>query len=60
MSTTKQNARRDATRVIVAALESGHLPWATNVPKGQKLDLLRGYINELAKQFIEDESNETK
>ena len=49
------NARRDSTRVIVAALQTDNLPWATNVPKGQKLDLLRGYIRELTEQFMEDE-----
>ncbi len=52
------SARRDATRVIVAAMETGNLPWAANTPKNQKLDLLRGYINTLAAQFIEDEGND--
>ena len=51
--------RRDATRVIVAAMETGNLPWAKNCPNNQKLDLLRGYINELANQFREDEENDT-
>lgn len=59
------DARRDATNVIVAALSVDHLttngvlPWAKNTPKNQRLDLLRGYINELAEQFIKDEDNET-
>lgn len=50
------DARRDATRVIVAAMETGNLPWPSNVPKGQKLDLLRGYINQLTVQFLESET----
>ena len=53
------DARRDATRVIVAAMETNNLPWATNTPKNQKLDLLRGYINVLSTQLLEDEKNET-
>ena len=58
------DARRDATRVIAAALKIDHLtvngvlPWAKNTPKNQRLDLLRGYINELADQFIKDEDND--
>ena len=51
--------RRDATRVIVAAMETENLPWAKNTPNNQKLDLLRGYINILATQFKEDEDNGT-
>jgi len=51
--------RRDATRIVVAAMQTGNLPWASNTPKNQKLDLLRGYINELSKQFKEDEENDT-
>ena len=58
-----QAARRDACNIVVAclALEAtnveakGILPWAANVAKAKKLDLLRGYINELTKQFIEEE-----
>ncbi len=49
------NARRDSTRVIVAAMQTDNLPWATNTPKGQKLDLLRGYIQVLTEQLLEDE-----
>ena len=58
------DARRDATRVITAALKVDHLtvngvlPVAKNTPKNQRLDLLRGYINELADQFIKDEDND--
>lgn len=58
MSAT-QDARRDATRVIVAAMQTDNLPWAKNTPNNQKLDLLRGYINTLTQQFLEDE-NETQ
>lgn len=56
----RSNARRDATRVIVAALETNNLPWATNTPKNQKLDLLRGYINMLTEQFLKDEEDENE
>ena len=52
-----QAARRDAVSIVVAALHTEALPWATNTAKGKKLDLLRGYINELASQFLEDENN---
>jgi hypothetical protein len=51
-----QAARRDACNVVVAALHTEALPWAKNTPKGKKLDLLRGYINELTKQFLEEEN----
>ena len=54
----RSDARRDATRVIVAAMQTGNLPWAANTPKNQKLDLLRGYINTLATQFIEDDDGQ--
>ena len=50
-----QAARRDACNVMVAALAADAMPWATNLAKGKKLDALRGYINELTKQFIEEE-----
>lgn len=52
-----QAARRDACNVMCAALKSDAMPWASNVAKSKKLDLLRGYINELTKQFIEEENN---
>ena len=54
----QSDARRDATRVIVAAMETGNLPWAANCAKNTRLDLLRGYINTLAQAFLEDESEE--
>jgi len=50
-----QAARADACNVIVAALHMDALPWASNVAKGKKLDLLRGYIKEMTEQFLEDE-----
>jgi hypothetical protein len=60
-----QAARADATRIIEAALKledaagdvKGVLPWAKNVAKAKKLDLLVGYITQLTKQFIEEENN---
>jgi len=55
MSKRLSDARRDATRVVIVAMQTGNLPWASNTPKNQKLDLLRGYINELAEQFLADE-----
>ena len=51
-----QNARADATRVICAALQYDALPWPTNLAKGKRLDHLRGYINEMTKQFLEEET----
>ncbi len=60
-----QNARADACRVICAALElegradvKGVLPWASNLAKKKKFDLLKSYINELTREFIEEEENE--
>jgi hypothetical protein len=50
-----QNARADACRVVVAALEQDALPWNKNLAKGKRLDHLLGYINELTKQFIQEE-----
>lgn len=62
-----QNARADATRIIAAALSletivdakgvKGVLPWATNIAKAKKLDLLTSYINEMTRAFIEEENN---
>jgi hypothetical protein len=53
----RSDARRDATRVIVAAMQTGNLPWAKNTPNNQKLDLLRQYINTLTTQFLEDDQH---
>lgn len=56
-----QNARADACRLICTSLEvdtlveGGVLPWPKNLAKAKRLDHLRGYINELTKQFIEEE-----
>jgi hypothetical protein len=59
-----QSARRDAVAIVTAALaleatnveSKGVLPWAANIAKAKKLDLLIGYINQLAEGFIEQES----
>lgn len=57
-----QNARADACRLICAALavegivEDGVLPWPKNLAKAKRLDHLTGYINELTKQFVEEET----
>jgi hypothetical protein len=59
-----QAARADACNIVAAALaleatnveSKGVLPWAANVAKAKKLDLLIGYINELTKQFVQEES----
>lgn len=52
-----QAARRDACSVIVAALHTDTLPWNTNLAKGKRLDMLRGYITELTTQFVEEEND---
>ena len=51
-----QAARKDATAGVVAALHTDSLPWASNVAKSKKLDLLQGYITELTNQLLEEES----
>lgn len=48
-----ENARRDATRIVVAALQTEVLPWNKNTPKNQRLDLLVGYVNQIAKDLLE-------
>lgn len=53
-------ARRDATRIVATALEvEGKgldvLPWAKNVAKGKRLDLLVSYVNQVAKQLLEQQ-----
>lgn len=56
-----QNARADACRMVCAALavegivEDGVLPWPKNLAKAKRLDHLMGYVNEITKQFIEEE-----
>jgi hypothetical protein len=54
-----ENARRDATRIIATALEvEGKgmevLPWAKNVAKGKRLDLLIGYVHQVTRQLMEE------
>ena len=51
-----QAARRDASQIMAAALMSDNMPWAANLAKGKRLDMLLGYINELTKQFVEEEN----
>lgn len=51
-----QSARRDATSVVVAALHTDSLPWASNVAKSKRLDLLQGYITELTEQLLTEEA----
>lgn len=50
-----QAARRDAANVVVAALHTDALPWATNVAKGKKLDLLTEYIEQVTKTLLDQE-----
>ena len=53
-------ARRDATNLVVAMLnadvtvEGGVLPWAKNTAKNKRMDLLLGYVNEIATTFMEE------
>ena len=53
-------ARRDATRIVATALEvEGKglevLPWAKNTAKNKRLDLLVSYVNQVAKQLLEQQ-----
>ena len=50
-----QAARRDATRIVVAALHTDHLPHASNVAKGKRLGLLEGYVEQVTKALLEQE-----
>lgn len=58
----RNEAFRAATQVVVAAIHVDHLtpngmlPWPKNHPKNQRLDLLRGYINVMTDQFMEDDN----
>lgn len=47
-----RTARADATRIVCAALAHDHLPHASNTPKGKRLDLLVGYVKEIAEELI--------
>jgi len=51
-----QAARADACNIIVAALAADHLPHASNVAKGKRLDLLLGYVKEVTNQLLEMEN----
>ena len=55
-----QAARRDACNVMVACLQTDNMPWAQNLAKGKRLDMLRGYIKELTIQFLEEENDTTR
>lgn len=52
-----QAARRDATRIVVAALEADHLPHAINIAKAKRLPLLLGYVEEVTLSLLEQESD---
>lgn len=54
-----QKARRDATNIIVACLNTGHVPFG-NVSKGKRLDLIRGQITLLTEQLLEEEHEEKR
>jgi len=60
MSMEKQfkwrDARADATRVVCAALDNGVL--ALGNAQGKKLGLVKGYINEITRELLEDMDNE--
>jgi hypothetical protein len=47
-----RTARADASRIVCAALAHDHLPHASNTPKGKRLDLLVGYVKEIAEELI--------
>lgn len=47
-----RTARADATRIVCAALAHDHLPHASNIAKGKRLDLLVGYVKEITEELI--------
>ena len=53
-----QAARHDATLLVTAALKTDHLPHASNVAKGKRLDLLLGYIKQVTQQLLEQENDQ--
>ena len=53
-----ESARRDATNIVVAALHTDALPWAKNTAKAKKLDLLVGYVNQVARQLLEPQEED--
>lgn len=54
-----QQARRDATNLVVAALHTDALPWtaAQQKNKSKKLDLLTGYIEKVTETLLDQETN---
>jgi hypothetical protein len=50
-----QAARRDASNIVIAALHCDHLPHASNVAKGKRLDLLLQYVAEVTQTLLEQE-----
>lgn len=50
-----QAARQDATRIVVAALHTDHLPHSANTAKSKRLGLLEGYIEQVTKTLLEQE-----
>ena len=51
-----RDARSDATRIICAALDNSVL--ALGNAQGKKLGLIKGYVNELTRELLEDMTNE--
>jgi hypothetical protein len=51
-----RDARHDATRIICAALDNGVL--ALGSSQGKKLGLIKGYVNELTRELIEEMYND--
>ena len=52
-----RDARSDATRIICAALDNSVL--ALGNAQGKKLGLIKGYVNELTRELLEDMNNES-
>ncbi len=58
MDLERKDAFNIAGRVIVAAMQTDNLPWPANMAKNKRIDMLRGYINELTDQFMEDQNGQ--
>lgn len=52
-----QAARRDAARIVVAALHTNHLPHSDNTAKGKRLDLLTGYVEKVTQELLRQEDD---
>ena len=52
-----QAARRDASRIVVAALHCDHLPHASNIAKAKRLDLLTGYVEQITAKLLQQEED---